>query len=55
MKYINSGDLKTEVNIYGNKVALMSFRSFPPFAVLIEDEGIADTLRTAWKNLWLKL
>lgn len=55
MKYISSGDLETEINIYGNKVALISFRSSPPFAVLVEDKGIAETLRTAWKELWHRL
>ncbi len=46
---------KTEINIYGNKVAFISFRSREPFAVLIEDEGITETLRTAWKEIWGKL
>ena len=55
MKFLQSGEFKTEVNIYGNKVAFMSFRSAEPFAVLIEDEGIAETLRLAWRELWVKL
>ncbi len=55
MKFLESGDFKTEVNIYGSKVAFMSFRAAEPFAVLIEDEGIADTLRLAWKESWNKL
>lgn len=55
MKFVKSGEFKTEINIYGNKTAFMSFRSEQPFAVLIEDEGIAETLRLAWKELWGKL
>ncbi len=54
-KFLSSGDLKTEINIYGDKVALMSFRSNPPFVVLIEDHDIAETLRTGWHALWSKL
>lgn len=54
-KFIQTGDLKTEINIYSNKVALMSFRSDPPFAVLIEDPSIAETLRVAWTELWNRL
>lgn len=55
MKFIKSADLKTEINIYGDKVAMMSFRSNPPFAVLIENHDIAETLRTTWQELWSRL
>lgn len=51
-KLIESGDWKTEINIYGKKVAMMSFRAKTPFCVLIEDEAVADTLRSVWENLW---
>ncbi len=54
-KFITKGEFTTEINIYGNKIALMSFRANPPLGVLIEDKDIADTLRTAWENLWDKL
>lgn len=55
-KFISANsDLKTEVNIYGSKVILASFRSSPAFAVLIEDRDIAETFRTIWKELWGKL
>lgn len=54
-KFIEAEDLKTEINIYGNKVALTSFRTKPPFCVLIEDRDIAETLRTAWLELWKRL
>ena len=56
MKFIKSEEeLKTEINIYGDKVAMMSFRSNPPFAVLIENHDIAETLRTAWQELWSRI
>ena len=50
-----SSDLRTEINIYGNKVLLASFRSYPAFAVLIEDQNVAETLRVTWKELWKRL
>ena len=52
---VDSGDWKTEINIYGDKVALMSYRTKIPFCVLIEDHNIAETLRSAWKELWERL
>mgnify|MGYP001601559732 CR=1 FL=1 len=54
-KFIKSGELKTEINIYGDKVAMMSLRSNPPYAILIENHDIAETLRTAWQELWSRL
>ncbi len=54
-KLIKSADFKTEINIYGSKVALMSFTTQPAFCVLIEDENIANTLRVAWNELWKRL
>ena len=54
-KFIKSNDLKTEINIYGDKVAMMSLRSNPPYAILIENHDIAETLRVAWEELWNKL
>ena len=54
-KFLNTGDWKTEINIYGDKFALMSFRAKPPFCVLIEDHDIAETIRTAWQELWNRL
>lgn len=51
-KLIASADWKTEINIYGDKVAMMSLRTRVPFCVLIEDHDIAETLRTAWRELW---
>jgi HTH-type transcriptional regulator, sugar sensing transcriptional regulator len=54
-KFIRTNDLKTEINIYGHKILLASFRSTPAFAVLIEDADIAETMRMTWKELWNKL
>ncbi len=54
-KFLKTGDLKTEINIYGSKILLASFRSNPAFAVLIEDADIAETLRVSWKALWESL
>ncbi len=50
-----SSDLRTEINIYGDKVLLASFRSHPAFAVLVEDQDMAHTLRVAWMELWKRL
>lgn len=52
MRFMTREKLKTEVNIYGNKVAFISFRKEKPFAVIIEDEGISETLRSVWSELW---
>lgn len=54
-KLVKFSDWKTEIYIYGNKVALMSFRSKPPLAVLIEDQDITQTLRFIWEQLWSKI
>lgn len=50
-----SGDQQTELYVYGNKVAHLSFRSNPVFAVIIEDPAIASTMRQIWKEAWSKL
>ncbi|HMO78179.1 MAG TPA: hypothetical protein PKA42_01010 [Candidatus Paceibacterota bacterium] len=54
-KFINSNDLKTDINIYGNKVALMDLRGNPQFCVLIENKHLADTMRSLWSQLWSRL
>lgn len=54
-KLLKTADWKTEINIYGNKVALMSFRAKIPFCVLIEDHDVAETLRSVWVELWNSL
>lgn len=55
VKFISAEELKTEINVYGDKVAIMSFRNNPPFAVLIENKDIAETMRIAWQELWSRL
>jgi len=47
-------DFETEINIYGNKVTMMSFRR-PGAAVIIEDAAIAKTLKSIWKAWWENL
>jgi sugar-specific transcriptional regulator TrmB len=54
-KLLQSKDFKTEINIYGNKVAMMSYGESSPFCVLIEDANIAQTLRITWEELWNRL
>lgn len=54
-KAITDIDFSTEIDIYNTKVALMSFRDGNPYAVLIEDESLARTLRAIWKKLWDRL
>lgn len=54
-KFVKSELFKTKIVIYGNKVALLSYRGNPPLAVLVEDRDIADTLRGAWEELWNRL
>lgn len=44
-------DFETEINIYGDKVALLSFRR-PYAGVIIEDRAIAQTLKSMWKIIW---
>jgi HTH-type transcriptional regulator, sugar sensing transcriptional regulator len=50
-KLVKEGKFSTEINIYDNKVALNSYRR-PLSAVIIEDQAIADTMRTMWKGWW---
>lgn len=50
-RFVKEVDFETEINIYGGKVALLSFRS-PYAGVIIEDRAIAQTLRSMWKIIW---
>ena len=54
-KLIKANPWKTEINIYGDKVAMMRFREDHAMCVLIEDHDIAETLRDAWQELWNNL
>ncbi len=54
-KYVNSELFKTKVVVYGNKLALLSYHTNPPFVVLIENADIASTVRGLWEELWKRL
>lgn len=54
-KFVKSELFKTKIVVYGNKVALLSYRGNPPMAVVVEDRDIADTVRGAWEELWKRL
>ena len=51
-KLLPNAKFEIDINIYGRKVLLTNASSPNPFAVLIEDEKIANTLREAWQQLW---
>ena len=50
-RFVADVNFETEINIYGDKVALLSFRR-PYAAVIIEDKAITQTLRSMWKIIW---
>ncbi len=54
-KLLSCPSFNTEIMIYGNKISIVSFRTQNPFALLIEDQGIATTLKIAWDELWKRL
>jgi len=54
LKLISGYPFETEINIYGNKVALLSFQK-PYAGVIIEDLAIAQTLKSIWQLLWNNL
>lgn len=43
-----------EINIYGNKIAIMSYGQ-RPFGVIIESKSVADTQRSIFKLVWRSL
>jgi hypothetical protein len=45
--------LDTEINVFENKVAMLSFRR-PYSAVIIEDRAIAMSLKSIWDGWWNK-
>lgn len=45
--------LDTEINIFENKVAMLSFRR-PYSAVIIEDRAIAMSMKSIWQGWWDK-
>ena len=54
-KFITAPMFKTDINIYGDKVALMDLQGSSQFAVIIENHNLAETMRTVWQQLWDKL
>ncbi|KKR04067.1 MAG: Transcriptional regulator, TrmB [Parcubacteria group bacterium GW2011_GWC2_39_14] len=50
-RFISNIELDTEINIFGNKVLLISFNS-PYAAVLIEDRAIVMSLKSIWQINW---
>lgn len=50
-RFVKDVNFETEINIYGDKVALLSFRR-PYAGVIIEDRAIAQTLKSMWKIVW---
>ncbi|KKR48181.1 MAG: Transcriptional regulator, TrmB [Candidatus Magasanikbacteria bacterium GW2011_GWC2_40_17] len=50
-RFIKDVNFETEINIYGDKIALLSFRR-PYAGVIIEDRAIAQTLRSMWNIIW---
>ena len=54
-RFVKAKEFKTDINIYGDKVALMDLRGNVPFAVLVENRNLAETMRIVWKELWEKL
>lgn len=43
--------LNTEINIYDNKVNILSFSKEQPLAVIIEDEAISSAMKTLFKYI----
>jgi predicted transcriptional regulator len=54
-KILPGEGVSTEINIYNDTVCLNSFRAKKPFAVLIEDKDLAQSLRYVWQQLWDRL
>ena len=54
-KLLQTDDFGTEINIFGDKVALFSLEKDSPFSVLIDDEKIARTLKIIWQEIWDRL
>lgn len=50
-RFVQSVQFETEINIYGDKVAMLSFRR-PYFGVIIENRAIAQTMLSMWRIIW---
>lgn len=55
VRFIDSEEFGTEINVFGNKVAFFRWDKKNPFGVVIEDSGIATAVRIAWQELWDRL
>src|SRR4030042_3901511 len=51
MKIVKEIDFDTEINVYENKAAILSFQR-PYAGLIIEDNAIAQTLKSIWTMLW---
>lgn len=54
MKILPDVKFDTEINIYGPKVAIISFQR-PYTGIIIEDFFINQTLKSIWQSLWGRL
>lgn len=54
IKIIKNVKFETEINIYGNKVAIISFKK-PYSGIIMEDKAISQTHLSLWKALWATL
>ncbi|MFH1291821.1 MAG: helix-turn-helix domain-containing protein [bacterium] len=53
-KLVKDVKFSTEILIFDNKVAMMSYKK-PYSATIIEDIAVADTMRAMWKGWWNSL
>lgn len=51
-RFVSAEEFGTDIEIFGNKVALISLRKDSPFGVLIQDPGLARTLKIIWQEQW---
>ena len=51
VKYAQNAKFSTEINIFGDKVALISFQK-PGMGAIIENKNTAETLMSVWQLLW---
>jgi sugar-specific transcriptional regulator TrmB len=54
MKIMKDINFDTEINIYENKVAILSFER-PLSGLIVEDVAIAQTLKSIWQMIWNSL
>src|SRR6056297_1526512 len=50
-KLVKDVQFETEINIYGDKISILSFRK-PYAAVIIEDKATAQTMKSIWSLVW---